>query len=81
MAIVRLRETLAGCCAGEPQPLRTVPTGYVLDVGPEDLDADVFEARVADGRGALEHGDAGRASRALAEALALWRGSALADVA
>ncbi len=80
MAIVRLRETLASCAGAQPQPLRTVPTGYVLDVRPGDLDADVFEARVADGRRALERGDAGQATVRLAEALALWRGPALADV-
>ncbi len=46
MAIVRLRETLASCAAGEAPALRTVPTGYVLDVRPGDLDADVFDAGV-----------------------------------
>ena len=81
MAIVRLRETLSSCVAAGAPALRTVPTGYVLDVRPGDLDADVFELGVANGRDALERGDAEHASRALAEALALWRGPALADVA
>jgi predicted ATPase/DNA-binding SARP family transcriptional activator len=81
MAIVRARETLASCAGPGAPALRTVPTGYVLDVGHGDLDVDVFEAGVADGRRALESGDAERARRTLAAALALWRGPALADVA
>ncbi len=82
MAIVRLRETLASCRGDADAPaLRTVPSGYVLDVAAGELDADVFEARVADGARALDRGDAELASRTLAEALGLWRGPALAEVA
>jgi predicted ATPase/DNA-binding SARP family transcriptional activator len=81
MAIARLRETLA-ISAGTAEPaLRTISGGYVLDVQEGDLDAAVFEARVAEGRDALRRGDAARATQMLAEALALWRGPALADVA
>lgn len=77
MAVARLRETLAlGATA-----LRTVPRGYVLDVQPGELDAQVFEARVQDGRSALRRGDVACASRTLAAALGLWRGPALAGVA
>ena len=81
MAIARLRDTLAGCAATEQPALRTISGGYVLDVREGELDARVFEARVEDGRAALRRGDAAQAARTLADALALWRGPALADVA
>jgi DNA-binding SARP family transcriptional activator len=55
--------------------------GYVLAVEPGQLDLDRFEALVASGIGALQAGDAGGAARLLREALALWRGPALADFA
>jgi len=81
MAIARLRETLASCGETAAPPLRTMPGGYRLDVGPDELDAEAFEARVEAGRQALGAGDAAAATRMLADALALWRGPALADVA
>ncbi len=60
--------------------LRTRAPGYQLRLGPADSDAQVFEALVHDGRRALTAGDAEGAAGLLAEALALWRGSPLADV-
>jgi DNA-binding SARP family transcriptional activator len=54
--------------------------GYVLRVAPDQLDMLVFERLVADGRMALERDDAPRAAAILGRALALWRGSPLADV-
>lgn len=54
--------------------------GYLLDVRPEELDTVCFERLVADGRAATED-DLGRAVALLDEALALWRGPALADIA
>src|SRR6266536_4864621 len=63
-----------------PEPrLRTRPPGYVLEVGEDELDLARFERSVADGRRALSQGDAAGASRLLRDALALWRGSALAE--
>ena len=76
MAIARLRKVVD---AGEPV-LHTSANGYSLAVAPGELDADVFEARIADGRAALAAGDAARASAVLEQALALWRGTPLADV-
>ncbi len=76
MAVARLRKVLD---AGEPV-LHTSGGGYALAVSPGELDADVFEAAIADGRAALAAGDAERASSLLEQALALWRGSPLADV-
>jgi len=64
---------------GAPMPLVTRAPGYVLEIDPEALDLNRFEALVADGRRALADDDPEAAARALREALALWRGPALAD--
>src|SRR6266540_1064549 len=56
------------------------PPGYVLRVGPDDLDATRFERLARDGRAVLPS-DPVAAETMLGEALALWRGDALADVA
>jgi YVTN family beta-propeller protein len=53
--------------------------GYVLELGRDEVDADRFEALVAEGRDRLAAGDADGAARVLREALGLWRGPALAD--
>jgi DNA-binding SARP family transcriptional activator len=61
--------------------LVTRAPGYQLVLAPGELDADRFATLVADGRRALEDGAPERAVELLGEALALWRGRALADVA
>jgi DNA-binding SARP family transcriptional activator len=83
MAIARLRKSLEPLerAPGAPPALRTVGGGYLLSVGAGELDADVFDAAVADGRARLAAGDAAGASRALEAALGLWRGPPLAEVA
>jgi len=55
--------------------------GYLLRVGPGDLDLDEFERLVADGRSALAAAVPERAFALCTEALGLWRGRLLADVA
>jgi DNA-binding SARP family transcriptional activator len=60
--------------------LVTRPPGYSLQVAPDELDLHRFEKLVAQGRRSFAEGDAEAASLALREALALWRGPALADV-
>lgn len=55
-------------------------SGYVLHVDEGELDAASFEALVAEGRGILD-ADAEEAAARLADALALWRGPAFADLA
>ena len=75
----RLRRLLADG-TGE-QLLLTQAAGYVLSVPPEGLDARRFEALLERGRRELASGEAGRASLTLRDALALWRGPALADLA
>ena len=54
--------------------------GYLLRVGPGDVDFQEFESLVADGRIALAGADPERAAALLAQALGLWRGPLLADV-
>jgi DNA-binding SARP family transcriptional activator len=61
------------------QRLVTRAPGYALEVEPEEIDARRFERLVGDGRRCLAAGDAVQASETLHEALALWRGPALAD--
>ncbi|MFB7335019.1 BTAD domain-containing putative transcriptional regulator [Streptomyces adustus] len=56
------------------------PGGYRLAVPESDVDVFVFERLVRDGTDALARDDAPGAVRALDEALALWRGPALADL-
>lgn len=53
--------------------------GYMLQAEPRQVDVDRSETLVAQGRGALERGDALTAATLLREALAVWRGPALAD--
>ena len=54
--------------------------GYVLDVAPDSVDAVRFEHAAADARDALDDGDPEAARTLLSDALAMWRGSVLADV-
>jgi DNA-binding SARP family transcriptional activator len=61
--------------------LQTEPGGYVLQVAADAVDARRFERLVTEARTALEQGDASSARTTLREALALWRGPALADFA
>lgn len=61
--------------------LGTRPGGYRLDLPPDSVDAGRFERQAADGRRALQAGEPARAAALLREALALWRGEVLADLA
>ncbi|MFB7249019.1 BTAD domain-containing putative transcriptional regulator [Streptomyces populi] len=56
------------------------PGGYRLRATRDDVDLFVFERLVTEGRTALDGGDARTAAARLGEALALWRGPALADL-
>jgi DNA-binding SARP family transcriptional activator len=62
------------------QVLVTRSGGYQLLAAQGDLDAGQFEDLVTAGRKALAHDDAAQAADQLAQALALWRGPALADI-
>jgi YVTN family beta-propeller protein len=59
--------------------LETRPSGYLIRLEPDALDAARFERLLGRGRGTLERGDAREAAAVLREALALWRGPALAE--
>ena len=61
--------------------MRSTAGGYLLALGPGQLDAEVFSARIEEGREALESGDAAHAGEMLRGALSLWRGPPLAEVA
>ena len=61
--------------------IETDPPGYAINVAPEDLDAWRFEQLLAEGRTALDDGNAPLAASLLRRALELWRGPALDDVA
>jgi predicted ATPase/DNA-binding SARP family transcriptional activator len=80
-AILRLRRTLDPKGGHGESVLRTVAGGYLLAVGPGELDAEVFQARVEEGCRALQAGEAARARDMLRNALAMWRGPALHEVA
>ncbi|GGM41763.1 BTAD domain-containing putative transcriptional regulator [Dactylosporangium sucinum] len=72
--VSRLRKSL-----GDPVALVSGPGAYRLDA--DELDTVRFERLTAEGRRALRAGDHAAAVHLLREALALWRGPALADVA
>jgi DNA-binding SARP family transcriptional activator len=74
--VSRLRSAL-------PPEVAVVPRGggYVLGVEPGQVDVRRFEALVAEGQAALGGGEAAAAGNRFREALALWRGPALAGVA
>jgi DNA-binding SARP family transcriptional activator len=74
--VSRLRKALA-----DEDVLTTTPVGYRLRVGEGELDADRFQRLAEDGRRALTAGDAPRAAALLGDALSLWRGPPLEDVA
>jgi DNA-binding SARP family transcriptional activator len=59
--------------------LCTRAPGYAIELAPEAVDATRFGALRAEGRAALAGGDPQAASERLREALALWRGPALAE--
>ncbi|MEN3303807.1 MAG: hypothetical protein V7603_9 [Micromonosporaceae bacterium] len=64
---------------GRSSLLVTQPSGYLIQVGVEQLDALDFEDLVGRGREAMRYGRAAEASRMLREALELWRGEPLAE--
>ena len=73
--VSRLRKVL------RPDVLTTRSPGYLVRVGPDELDLHRFERLADEGRSLLARGMPAEASTRLREALSLWRGPALADVA
>ena len=76
VTVSRLRRSLAAAGA----PVETLASGYRLAVADDAIDARRFEALVERARATRAH-DAPAARRLLDDALALWRGPALADAA
>jgi DNA-binding SARP family transcriptional activator len=65
---------------GPESGIETRTPGYLIRLGPEQLDLTTFERLAADATEAFEAGDATRAADLLRRALALWRGAPLADL-
>jgi DNA-binding SARP family transcriptional activator len=77
--VSRLRKALAS--AGSATTIATKQPGYELDLAEsETLDVASFDHLHASGRAALQSGDPASAVRDIEEALALWRGPALAGI-
>ncbi|MGH3941310.1 MAG: BTAD domain-containing putative transcriptional regulator [Pseudonocardiaceae bacterium] len=66
---------------GGQEPIVTRPGGYQLQLGDSSLDLETFRRLVARGQHAAAVGDNELTVALLTEALSLWRGPALADVA
>ena len=62
------------------QRLHTAPGGYLIRVGPGELDLDRFREHTEKGREALRLGDHRTVVAELTAACALWRGPELADL-
>jgi SARP family transcriptional regulator, regulator of embCAB operon len=60
--------------------LSTKPLGYIFHTEPEQVDAEIFERLVRQGRDLMEQDHARQASDLLRDALEMWTGPALADV-
>jgi DNA-binding SARP family transcriptional activator len=73
--VSRLRKALS------QDVLTTRSPGYVVQIGPDELDLHRFERLVDEGRSLLARGLTADASRRLQDALSLWRGPPLADFA
>ncbi|MGN6869142.1 MAG: BTAD domain-containing putative transcriptional regulator [Solirubrobacteraceae bacterium] len=72
---------LRGALAGAGDRLVTRPPGYVLELRPDELDADRFERLYEAARAAIAAGDAEDAMGLLRQSEALWRGQPLAEFA
>jgi WD40 repeat protein/DNA-binding SARP family transcriptional activator len=81
VAVTRLRKALDADPGRENSPLRTVGGGYLLVVQPGELDAEVFQRRVEEGHQVLDDRRPADAAVVLRDALTLWRGPPLAEVA
>jgi DNA-binding SARP family transcriptional activator len=77
--VSRLRKLLS--TVEQEALLVTHPSGYRLDVPEGAIDLMRFEALAADARAALADGHPARAAGEFRAALALWRGTAFADIA
>ncbi len=81
-AAAGLRVNVSRLRAALPQDVLTTRSpGYLIRVEPDELDLHRFERLVDEGRSLLARGLAADAAERLRDALALWRGPAIADFA
>ena len=78
--VSRLRKILE-TDAGDPRVVVTRDPGYLVRATAEQLDTLRFEQLLAKGRRTLVEGDAPQAAAVLGQALGLWRGPALGELA
>ncbi len=78
--IYQLRRLLAADQDGGREVLVTKPLGYVVHLEPDDLDLDVFDRLVQQGRAALDEGAPERATVLLSQALSMSTVQPLSDV-
>jgi len=77
--VSRLRKVLSPAGLDEPRLVARAP-GYLLRVEPGELDLELFERLLTEGRETLAAGDARAAAACLRAAEAFWRGRPLADL-
>jgi DNA-binding SARP family transcriptional activator len=75
--VMRLRKSLADT---GPSRISTQPDGYLISVGPGELDVERFESSLAAARDAAAAGTWAEAAAVLRTALSLWRGQPLSGV-
>ncbi|MEU4607372.1 BTAD domain-containing putative transcriptional regulator [Kribbella sp. NPDC023972] len=73
--VYRLRQIL-----DSPDRLLSVPGGYLLNVGPDELDADIFSRLHDEARRTAQSGDLDQAVSRFREALGFWRDAPYADI-
>ncbi|MFF4623405.1 AfsR/SARP family transcriptional regulator [Nonomuraea jabiensis] len=78
IVVSKLREFLAPRALDEV--IETVPGGYCLDIPPDHVDAHLFMRLVREARAGRARGEIVTADRSFRQALALWRGQALAGM-
>ncbi|MBP2327389.1 DNA-binding SARP family transcriptional activator [Kibdelosporangium banguiense] len=78
ICVSEIRRRLAP--AGLPGLLETIPPGYCIRIGADELDLHVFDRWAAQGRAMRARGHLDEASGCFAEALRLWRGAPFAGL-
>ena len=79
--VSRLRRALGDNGTAARGRIETRGSGYAIALAPGELDVERFRALVAKATEARGGGDAAGAAELIREALALWRGPPLADLA
>lgn len=82
-AVTQVQRQISGIrkALGAEAAIETRAPGYLIRVAPDRLDLARFEGQAGEAGRALARGEAREAADLLQEALSLWRGAALADLA